>query len=302
MPAFDEELCEIVEYIKLHGDHDNSILKTDLQEKFGVSLQNRITRLKHERAILDGFGRVRLLPPAFDIMRRSKHENTSQAWWKKYSLEILVGVAITVIGGIILSFLLGNNATTNTVTNSDGVVLINGDENAVNLNIVTNLSILEDREKKIFPIKTHYETTLESLRTSKNLRQLAVFESDREISKTPVSTFFFIYAYSLQSKFNGSLNSMAYVSVSRQQKFGQYEIHYLSEEDIQLIGFLSADAASRVTQLQGSDEESVILFSEPYKEFNILTSIPLEHLKEARERDSTDDEGRFITFLDLKLR
>lgn len=153
------------------------------------------------------------------------------------------------------------------------------------------------------PVVENATEVVQSLRASRQLRALSPLESGKSIETTPAGTFFFVYAGYL-SKFYGA-NEQVYrnpgIVNSVRRTGSDFEIHKISEAQVEIMAFVSNDAAQSVSRLDGNLKKEITLSPSPWSGSTTIILIPYDRIQAAKTRDIDVDEKTSMNVLDVTL-
>ncbi|MDP3763869.1 MAG: hypothetical protein Q8Q92_04530, partial [bacterium] len=125
------------------------------------------------------------------------------------------------------------------------------------------------------------------IRSNLNLRELLPLENEKEIGEQSIGTYFMVYSGyltvppSLDYKriFSAQTDRFAYYQA-------YFEVHKLSPDDINVIGFVSQESFVRLNQSK-SPTVNVDLFPYPYEEFktSLMVIIPIRTIVSSKTRN-----------------
>jgi len=212
--------------------------------------------------------------------------------WKKIKVDIVVGVAIVIISTVLIGFY---NIFSFHTPSSDSNIAPKDLQDKI-------LSLYVENDVR-YDIRIN---VLNKLRESEKLRQLANIENDKLIEELPIKTYFFISVVYLNfTPFNKDLSyfdkiKKKPVSVHPWRPDLDFEIHFISENDLFLIGFISADYIPMASKLDGK-EKDIMIFPSPWGSAQTLIKIPINRVISARMREINGDNTSSY-MLDLKLK
>jgi hypothetical protein len=228
--------------------------------------------------------------------------------WFKY---FIIPVIVFVIGGILLQITLNY------------FLLNKGTQKSSNLQSSTNLMLgIADIATKsgllsinIVPInnikrKDEIEAIVTKLRRSNNLRKITPLESGKTIEETPTGTYFYVYATDLNVYATDLQDGINYLERIKKHAIADmvgnvddyYEVHYVSEDSLYLIGYVSADAASAISKLKGTNENKIVVSTWPWDNIDTLIVLPLNRIINAKLRRISIKEYQHIIVLDVSIK
>ena len=139
----------------------------------------------------------------------------------------------------------------------------------------------------------NFDEVIKRLREKHALRELRPLETDRQMSKSPPRTFFFVLSF---FRMMGDPPAQ----LARRHPF-MIEIHHREQGKFIAIFFTTESDAERV-RLRGDQEESVTVFFEPWKEHTTLLELPLERISTAEKREITTADQESLYVLDIVVR
>jgi hypothetical protein len=150
--------------------------------------------------------------------------------------------------------------------------------------------------------KESAERFLNSFREAKGLRKLAPLETGKTASSTPSRTFFFVNSFEF-SKLDKGPDRIDDANVLNEgDPTYDFEIQKLSEDEIDVIAYVSEDAAGAVSRLDGKSQHSLVLFPGPWGTNQTLVSIPISRFVSAEHRSINTPEGDRIYVVDAVIR
>ena len=141
----------------------------------------------------------------------------------------------------------------------------------------------------------NFEEVIKQLRKKHALRELRPLETDRQISKSPPSTFFFVAYHYFEI-----LKSDPPVQLARLNPF-MVEIHHREQDKFIVICFTTESDAERV-RLREDREESVTVFFKPWQDHTTLLELPLERIITAKDRKIITADQKSLYILDITVR
>ena len=140
----------------------------------------------------------------------------------------------------------------------------------------------------------NFDEVIKQLRKKHALRELRPLETDRQISKSPPRTFFFMAYHYFEV-----LKSDPPIQLARLNPF-MVEIHHREQNKFIVICFMTESDAERI-RLRGNQEESITVFFEPWRDHTTLLELPLERISEAEDRTITTAGRESFYALDLVI-
>ncbi|MHA2010615.1 MAG: hypothetical protein ACXADW_23050 [Candidatus Hodarchaeales archaeon] len=131
---------------------------------------------------------------------------------------------------------------------------------------------------------------ISQIRGENKLRELSALESGKSISELPMGTYFYL-SYIYLEKINRGLENLYNVrSVDRYKlKNSYYEIHYLRDGKLNLLGYISSAGAGSASILNGNEEKKLTVFPTICEEANNLVIIPFNRILSLDYREITFD-------------
>lgn len=167
----------------------------------------------------------------------------------------------------------------------------------------TARGVLSPISLTVRPAVENATEVVQSLRASRQLRSLAPFESGKSIEATPAGTFFFVYAsYLSQSHETTEQLLRGGGAVSSVKRTGSdFEVHKISEAEIEVMAFVSNDTAQAVSRLDGNLKKEITLSPAPWGGSTTMILIPYHRIQATKIRDIDVDEKTSMSVLDVTL-
>ena len=141
----------------------------------------------------------------------------------------------------------------------------------------------------------NFDEVIKQLRKKHALRELRPLETDRKISKSPPSTFFFVACnYFKILKSDPPVQSAGLIPF-------MVEIHHREQGKFIVICFTTESDAERV-RLREDREESVTVFFKPWQDHTTLLELPLERIITAEDREIKTADQKSLYLLDITVR
>lgn len=283
----------------------------DAIEEFGSTNQDKKVELRRiaEEA-------VRVLPPATfeDMRKRAEGEILQKAYPRTHvrrNVFIAVVAAAVLIYFIapIFSLLWSSQTNSSNVTRPEQpAVSAPEGERSVALPPSPTASV----EPELAPIslvvmadvsEKNLESVLQSLRAGRQLRALAPLEGGKSVEHTPSGTYFFmppIYLSHPRGRKQEVLQSKAVRGV-RAGSTDDFEIHKVSDTQIEVVAFVSGDAAQSISKLDGKASKDVILSPQPWADNKTLIVIPFQRIIMASYR-GIDTHEDHVLIVDATIR
>jgi len=236
----------------------------------------------------------------------------------------LIGVVGLIILGILTSPLwMTCDSNDRKVKNNSGEETISSIENESNSSAKSD-SVYHPTSKETIPEisdSVHHSTSPEiilniiaesldsvrlELRDASRLRELLPLEDGKSISETPIGTFFFVSSIDMdfsKDEFEDFLNRECIERILEYpfSTFSTFEIHYINDRQIYILGFVSVTDAAMISKLNGSDRKKIILSPKPLNGINNLVKLPLNNIIEVDSRRITDNNLDNIYILDVEV-
>jgi hypothetical protein len=145
------------------------------------------------------------------------------------------------------------------------------------------------------------DSVLVAMRKSRKLRSLTPLESGKSIAKSPYRTFFFLFhRYLVFSESDiEKVWERSVVSRTRELPYSYFEVHYVSEEQVFLVAFVSSETASSISKLDGTLRKEITLSPFLWDHINTLVLLPLERIIKVETREILNNDKQYIDILDI---
>jgi hypothetical protein len=285
----------------------------DAVQEFGSTNQEKKVEL---RRIAEEAGKV--LPPASfeDMRKRAEGEILQRAYprthvWRNVFIGIVVVIVLIYFVSPIFSLLWPRRLdSSNSVRPERSAVGAQEEKKSVVSSPLPTASIEPELASISLKViadvsEKNLDSVLQSLRTSKQLRVLAPLERGKSIENTPSGTYFFIspiYLSHSREKQQDVLKSDAVTGL--RDEFGDdlFEIHKVSDNQVEVVAFVSGDAAQSISKLDGKATKEVVLSSVPWADNKTLIIIPYERILTAKYRRVDTPERRMAPIMDAAVR
>ena len=284
----------------------------DAVREFGSTNQDKKVEL---RRIVEEAGKV-LPPPSFEDMRkRAEGEILQRAYpqthfWRNVLIVVVAaGVLIYFISPIFSLLWSSRSDSSNAARPERPAVGVRDDERSVGSSPSPTASV----EPELAPIslkviadvsEKNFDSVLQSLRASKQLRVLAPLERGKSVEHTPSDTYFFmspIYLSHSREEQQDVLKSRA-VRGLRDEYSDDFELHKVSDNQIEIVAFVSGDVAQSISKLDGKVTKEVVLSSVPWGDSKTLIIIPYERIITSKYRRVDTAERGTAPIMDAAIR
>ena len=168
--------------------------------------------------------------------------------------------------------------------------------NPVSLEIKPNIS-----KEKIDPV-------IIAIRNSRKLRELTPLESGKSIVNTPYGTFFFVHGSS-DLGYCPMLTESCFKEVllgtraqrTRDLRYSDFDVHYISRDQILLLEFVSSETAASISKLDGYSRKEVTLSPFLWDHVNTLILLPLDRIIKANYRNIRNTDNQQILVIDAVI-
>ena len=230
--------------------------------------------------------------------------------WFKYAFIPLI---VAVLAGVVLNLIFRNQSDDSSTKEKlkESKEIISQDPKKLDTSSLRDIPESGEISIQIMPISNdkELESVLNQMRVSLGLRKLTPLETGKRIEETPTDTFFFVSPRDLSRMvfFSGKnyfevVKREAVVDNKRNFIYYDFELHYVSEDGLYLIGFVSEDVASSISKLDGKDEKKIILISYPWINLNTLIRLPIKRIVEADSRSISANDDEKIEVLDVVIK
>ncbi len=244
-------------------------------------------------------------------------------WQDNILLYIIIGVIIIILGyfaiGTINKYLQdktnGNDTPTVIISpedNNEKKPLSEGEIDIINYNSVdfNNSNQLYLNTYKINK-ESELDKILTKLRSGKELQKINPFNEGKDIQDISPPKYFYLSGVYLDKKhFYGDENFLTVlkehspVKVEWGFKTSGYEIHYPTNDELYLLGYVSEETASRITYLDNEEVNDFMIFTYLWESKNIdtLIIIPIHRIIGTSLRTLKDEKGYSRYVLDIKIK
>lgn len=233
---------------------------------------------------------------------------------KKFKMELshkiglgslIVATTVLLFGNNILGRLNNDNyiATKDSASTfiKDSILSLTTKAGSPNINPVisksNNLPILT------IPLQNfkQKDSILGHIRKEKKLRPLTTLESGQSISALPNNSYSYISAVYLNIDSNSeTYNNIFKYKVDRFNNYPNlmYEVHKISNDEIYLVGFISQESASKISNTQ----DNFVLAEKPININDNIALIPLNQIINSSDRTIQIDKENEMIILDIKIK
>ncbi len=146
---------------------------------------------------------------------------------------------------------------------------------------------------------------LESLRTSRKLRELTAVESGKKVREIPTGTYFFVFGLFLYT-YDHDENLLANVLDLVSDRYGSpnnyFEIQHTFDGAYHLIGYINEIQAVDISRLSGGIEKDIIISIRRWDQMTSIASIPIDRIQISKTRYIQVTPELEIKVIDMKVR
>ena len=146
------------------------------------------------------------------------------------------------------------------------------------------------------------ESLLVKLRNDNKLRELTALESNKKLSEIPNRTYCYMSAMTVNI-YNPFLDhNVVRFGTLYKPEYKPYEIHKISDTEINIMGFISNERAANDSYLTGTDAKQFVFSPIPLAKEDHLALIPIQRIVESASRMLDLEKDKSITVMDIKLK
>ena len=136
----------------------------------------------------------------------------------------------------------------------------------------------------------NFDELIKQIREKHGLRELRPLETDKEMSKTPPGTFFFVFHMGIKYDPEAQLE---------RDRLYSAEVHHREQGEFIVICYTTESDVERV-RLRKIQE--ITVFFEPWEDHTTLLELPLERISEAKARTIRPADQEALYVLDIVVR